>query len=104
MAKAICYAIPADTRSVAKAISTPTQCSPRRTGPLLGRCGRVGCIVPSGIATDNTTKEFFASLIGTNTLMSLYDFENAVGLFEGVGHGRFKFCLLTIAGSKLPAG
>lgn len=71
---------------------------------LLGQTGRVGCIVPSGIATDNTTKEFFASLIGSNTLVSLYDFENAVGLFEGVGHGRFKFCLLTVAGSTLPAG
>ena len=33
--------------------------------------------------------------------MSLYDFENAVGLFEGVGHGRFKFCLLTVSGSSL---
>ncbi len=69
---------------------------------LLGRNGRVGCIVPSGIATDNTTKEFFADLVNTNTLVSLYDFENAVGLFEGVGHGRFKFCLLTLAGSSRP--
>ncbi len=70
---------------------------------LLGPGGRVGCIVPSGIATDNTTKEFFADLINSNTLVSLYDFENAVGLFEGVGHGRFKFCLLTMAGSSRPA-
>lgn len=70
---------------------------------LLSRNGRVGCIVPSGIATDNTTKEFFAELIESNTLVSLYDFENAVGLFEGVGHGRFKFCLLTLAGSARSA-
>lgn len=70
---------------------------------LLGPGGRVGCIVPSGIATDNTTKEFFGELINSNTLVSLYDFENAVGLFEGVGHGRFKFCLLTVAGSSRPA-
>jgi hypothetical protein len=56
--------------------------------------------VPSGIATDNTTKEFFASLNESGTLIRLYDFENAVGLFEGVGHGRFKFCLLTISGSS----
>ena len=69
---------------------------------LLSQTGRVGCIVPSGIATDNTTKGFFASLIATNTLVSLYDFENAVGLFEGVGHGRFKFCLLTMGGSTRP--
>jgi len=70
---------------------------------LLNLSGRLGCIVPSGIATDNTTKEFFASINESNTLVSLYDFENAVGLFEGVGHGRFKFCLLTIAGGSRPA-
>jgi hypothetical protein len=70
---------------------------------LLSRSGRLGCIVPSGIATDNTTKEFFADVNESNTLISLYDFENAVGLFEGVGHGRFKFCLLTIAGSSQPS-
>ena len=70
---------------------------------LLSPAGRVGCIVPSGIATDNTTKEFFASLIESNTLVSLYDFENAVGLFEGVGHGRFKFCLLTVAATARSA-
>src|SRR5262249_43023589 len=65
--------------------------------------GRVGCIVPSGIATDNTTKEFFADLINTNTLVGLYDFETAFGFFEGVGHGRFNFCLLTLSGSPLPS-
>ena len=70
---------------------------------LVGPQGRVGCIVPSGIATDNTTREFFASLVNSNRLVSLYDFENAVGLFEGVGHGRFKFCLLTIAGTTRAA-
>jgi hypothetical protein len=69
---------------------------------LLRTQGRVGAVVPSGIATDNTTRNFFAALVNSNTLVSLYDFENAVGLFEGVGHGRFKFCLLTIAGGSLP--
>lgn len=71
---------------------------------LLHQRGRMGIIVPSGIATDNTTRNFFAALVDSNTLVSLYDFENAVGLFEGVGHGRFKFCLITISGSSLGAG
>lgn len=62
--------------------------------------GRVGCIVPSGIATDDTTKFFFQDLMDSNTLISLYDFENSVGLFPGVGHGRQKFCLLTITGNQ----
>ncbi len=66
---------------------------------ILGPRGRVGCIVPSGIATDDTTKFFFQDLIESRALVSLFDFENAVGLFPGVGHGRFKFCLLTLTGS-----
>jgi hypothetical protein len=69
---------------------------------ILGPTGRVGCIVPSGIATDDTTKAFFRELVESRTLASLYDFENAVGLFPGVGHGRYKFCLLTLTGSIRP--
>jgi len=63
--------------------------------------GRVGCIVPSGIATDDTTKFFFRDLMDRGSIVSLYDFENAVGLFPGVGHGRYKFCLLTLVGAQL---
>jgi len=32
---------------------------------IISDTGRVGCIVPSGIATDNTTKDFFADLVST---------------------------------------
>ncbi|MBI3455025.1 MAG: N-6 DNA methylase [Candidatus Rokubacteria bacterium] len=69
---------------------------------ILGLTGRIGCIVPTGIATDDTTKEFFRSLVEPRSLVSLYDFENAVGMFPGVGHGRYKFSLLTIAGARRP--
>jgi hypothetical protein len=69
---------------------------------LISRTGRVGCIVPTGIATDNTTKEFFGELVNTKTLANLYDFVNDVGMFPGVGHGRFKYCLLTICGEERP--
>ena len=61
--------------------------------------GRAGCIVPSGIATDDTTKHFFHDLMTTGTLASLYDFENTANLFPGVGHGRARFCLLVTSGS-----
>ena len=61
--------------------------------------GYVGCVIPSGIATDDTTKLFFQSLVDTNSLVSLYDFENRQGIFQGV-HRSFKFCLLTIAESS----
>ena len=45
---------------------------------LVAPHGRVGLLVPSGIATDNTTKEFFADLIESKSLLMLYDFENRV--------------------------
>ncbi len=62
----------------------------------LSRSGRVGIIVPTGISTDDTTKDFFAHLIENGILHSLYDFENRLGLFPAV-HRMFRFCLLTIA-------
>jgi hypothetical protein len=63
--------------------------------------GRIGCIVPSGIATDDTTKYFFQNLIETQTLNSLYDFENREAIFQGV-HRSYKFCLLTLTGTSKP--
>lgn len=67
---------------------------------LIGGHGRVGYIVPSGIATDESTSKFFADLIEQNQLASLFDFENRENLFPGVGHGRMKFTLLTIGHAK----
>ncbi|MBI1831850.1 MAG: N-6 DNA methylase [Planctomycetes bacterium] len=59
--------------------------------------GRVGLLVPSGISTDHTTKEFFADLMATKALVSLHDFENKEGIFEDV-HRAFKFCTLIMTG------
>ncbi|MFQ5741834.1 MAG: Eco57I restriction-modification methylase domain-containing protein, partial [Acidobacteriota bacterium] len=69
---------------------------------ILSPIGRVGCIVPSGIATDDTTKFFFQDLMESRTLSSLYDFENRRAVFPGV-HRSYKFCLLTLTGSRRPA-
>src|SRR5207247_2328367 len=69
---------------------------------ILGPHGRVGCVIPSGIATDDTTKFFFQDLVTHHSLVSLHDFENVKNIFPGVGHGRFKFCLLTLSGSASP--
>ena len=70
-----------------------TLCNPR---------GRVGMIVPSGIATDDTTKVFFSNLIDNRSLASLYDFENREKVFQGID-SRIKFCLLTLTGKERPS-
>ena len=62
--------------------------------------GRAGVIVPSGIATDDSTKAFFEHLVSRRRLASLYDFENREKLFDI--DSRIKFCLLTIGGAGKP--
>jgi hypothetical protein len=76
---------------------------------ILSGVGRVGCIVPSGIAMDDTTKFFFRDLMDTGSLESLYDFENAEAIFPTV-HRSYKFSLLTlrrrsdgVGGARSPA-
>jgi hypothetical protein len=68
---------------------------------VIAHTGRVGCIVPSGIATDDTTKYVFQDLMQTRSLASLYDFENHESIFPGVR--SYKFCLLTLTGAERPA-
>ena len=68
---------------------------------LVGPKGRAGLIVPTGIATDNSTKAFFDQTVTGNRLVSLYDFENREGVFPGV-HRSYKFCLLTLSGVDRP--
>lgn len=63
--------------------------------------GRLGVIVPTGIATDDTTKHFFVDIVTKHQLASLFDFENAAPVFVGV-HRSFKFSLLTLAGVDRP--
>ena len=63
--------------------------------------GRVGIIVPTGIATDDSTKIFFSTMVNSGSLVSLYDFENGT-IFPGV-HRSYKFSLLTLTGDTRPA-
>jgi hypothetical protein len=68
---------------------------------VLGPTGRIGAVLPTGIATDDTTKYFFASLVDTQTLVSVLSFENEEFLFRSVHHAT-KFCLLTVSGLESP--
>ncbi|MDX2282567.1 MAG: hypothetical protein NW241_00335 [Bacteroidia bacterium] len=62
---------------------------------LLHSQGRAGIIVPTGIATDDTNKHFFAHLVEQGRLLSLFDFENRKKLFPAVD-SRQKFSLVTL--------
>lgn len=64
----------------------------------IGPSGRAGFISPTGIATDDTTKEFFQALVDGSQLRSIYDFQSGPGLFGSIGHGTFKFALITVSG------
>ena len=66
---------------------------------LVGPVGRAGLIVPTGIATDDSTKAFFGYVSTGDRLVSLYDFENREALFEGV-HRSYKFSLLTLGSAE----
>ncbi|HTU88561.1 MAG TPA: DNA methyltransferase [Gemmataceae bacterium] len=67
---------------------------------LLAPSGRAGLLVPSGIATDKTTRDFFNELMESKSLIKLYDFENRQLIFPDVD-GRFKFCVLVFGGSEI---
>lgn len=69
---------------------------------LVSRAGRAGCIVPAGIAMDDTTKEFFDAVASTRSLVSLFHFENEDRIFPSV-HNAFRFVLITLAGSTKSA-
>ena len=64
---------------------------------LVAPDGLIGLLVPSGIATDDTTKHFFGDLMENKALCALYDFENKEGVFADV-HRSFKFSVLLMNG------
>ena len=66
---------------------------------LVAPHGRVGVLVPSGIASDKTTKDFFAAVAESSRLIRLYDFENKKVFFPDV-HASFKFCILNFGGQQ----
>ncbi|MFI0999805.1 Eco57I restriction-modification methylase domain-containing protein [Streptomyces galbus] len=69
------------------------------TGRILtGNRGRTGVIVPTGIATDDTTQHFFKDLTNHGALASIYDFRNAGFFADVAGAQGNRFCLLSLTG------
>jgi len=68
---------------------------------LASRRGRVGVIVPSGIATDDTTKTFFQNIISRQYLVSVCSMYEVRQWFTGTDD-RKSFCLLTLGMTNRP--
>lgn len=68
---------------------------------VLGPRGRAGFIVPSGIATDDTTKEYFRAVMQNRSLSSMWEFENEGFFTAGKGH-MLRFALTTLVGRDQP--
>ena len=66
----------------------------------LGLRGRCGCIVPSGIATDATTRFFFNDLVESESLIEVLSFWEIRRFFPGTD-SRDPFALLSIGGAGL---
>ncbi len=61
--------------------------------------GRAGFIVPTGIATDDSTKAYFEAISQHGKLATLLAFENEEFIFPSVHHS-FRFCILTLGSSE----
>ena len=68
---------------------------------LVNEYGRAGCVLPTGIATDDTTKFFFQDVVEKRSLVNLFDFENRRGIFPDVD-SRMKFSLFTAGNGEKP--
>jgi hypothetical protein len=62
---------------------------------VVSQAGRAGFLVPTGIATDNSTKAFFDELVSKRRLANLLAFENEEFIFRAVHHS-YRFCLVTL--------
>lgn len=67
---------------------------------IAGARGRIGCLIPTTIATSAGAQHLFSNLTRRGVVTSLYDFENRKPLFTGV-HSSYKFCLLSLTGREL---
>jgi len=68
---------------------------------LVGKRGRVGQILPSGIVSDDSTKLFFQDVVDKRQLVSFFDFENRERLFPAID-SRIRFGIFTLAGDRPP--
>ncbi len=69
---------------------------------LVKSTGRAGVMVPTGIATDSFTSEFFGHLVRSRKLQSLFSFYEIRGWFKGTDD-RKSFCIICTGGAAKAA-
>lgn len=69
---------------------------------IVGARGRIGCVLPLGLITDEGSSALFGHLVELRHLSAVIGFENESFLFPDVHHS-FKFCLLTLTGRDVPS-
>ena len=69
------------------------------THTITGVNGRLGIIVPTGVATDQTTSPFFRDIVKNHQLDSLLDFVTNPRLWTDVGNRRYRFSILILTGA-----
>lgn len=69
---------------------------------LVSPRGRVGMILPTGIATGKTNRLFFEEVFSKGRLISLFDFRNEARVFPAVAPTQ-RFSLLTLSGDRSSA-
>ncbi|WP_292780215.1 DNA methyltransferase [Nostoc sp. NMS9] len=67
---------------------------------IIKSVGRVGCIVPPGIATDDSTKLFIQELVKSKSVVSFYDFTNRGYIFKDL-ESTHSFSLLTFSKNQV---
>jgi hypothetical protein len=67
---------------------------------LLSLRGRLGILVPSGIATESATSALFGYFTEHRLIKSFYDFENRGGFFHGL-HTKHKFAAVCVTRSAV---
>ena len=70
-------------------------------GALAAPVGRIGCIIPTAIATGAGGQHLFRSFASRGGIASLYDFENRGSRFFPGVHASYKFCVLCLTGKAL---
>lgn len=71
-----------------------------RFATIVASTGRIGCIIPTAIATGAGAQYLFGDLTSRGAITLLYDFVNRKPLFLDV-HASYKFCLLSLVGREL---